>query len=293
MVSYFDVLSVLSVIFTVVGFVSPFTFLLGLRKAGTGMAPIIPYEAMAVNCMTWVSYGIVVNEYAIYISNGIGLVAATLFIGMYLGASTPEARRKRAPSVLVTFLICATVAIIAYATRSDFFLGLLGAICGVCLFAAPLSIVTDVIRTRSTSGMSFPFSLIAAFTTLSWVLYGFEIHDMFVLIPNALALGLVIFQLSLFAFFCQPRNPLPAAKAAAAAGLSLPSLDLAPSSSNPDDEPDVERASADPSTEEEDEKPSLVVPGDVPEEESRSVRAPRRKRRARRSGARAIPARAV
>jgi solute carrier family 50 protein (sugar transporter) len=287
MVSYFDVLSVVSVIFTVVGFVSPFTFLLGLRKAGTGMAPILPYEAMAVNCMTWVSYGIVVNEYAIYISNGIGLTAAILFIGMYLGASTPEARKKRAPSVLATLVVCAAIGVIAYTTRSTFFLGLLGAICGVCLFAAPLSIVAHVIRTRSTADMSFPFSLIAAFTTLSWVLYGYEIMDMFVLVPNALALILVIIQLSLFAFFCNPRDPLPAAKAAAAGGLSFPSLDRDSSPTDPDSDSDVERAASDEADADSEGKPD-------PLQDNVSLPPARRKRRrGRRGGSRAIPARAV
>ncbi|KAL2900531.1 Bidirectional sugar transporter NEC1 [Bienertia sinuspersici] len=137
--------------------------------------------------------------------------------GSYLIIYLVYAPKKAKPSLLGLFnlgffglIVVTTMAFVHGAdTHTMFSKGgmresVVGWICGifsVCVFAAPLSVMRMVIKTKSVEFMPFWLSFSLTLCAIMWFCYGFLIKDFYIALPNVLGLAFGITQMILYIIY--------------------------------------------------------------------------------------------
>ncbi|KAJ0490968.1 putative SWEET sugar transporter [Helianthus annuus] len=73
----------------------------------------------------------------------------------------------------------------------------------VCVFAAPLTIVWKVVKTKSVEFMPFPLSCLLTLCAMMWFAYGVYTKDLCVMVPNVLGFILGVIQIALYKYYKQ------------------------------------------------------------------------------------------
>lgn len=180
-----------------------------LRKGTSGEASGLPFVAGALNCGIWFKYALLIDDTAMKLVNGIGVLLLSSSSAIFY-KYTPNRT-----SVLkqIVFAVGFFVTISFYVNSMNeelgharYILGLVGDVLAVCYFGAPLAAVAHVIRTGSTEVLPFPIILSSWFVTGQWWIYGNILEDNFVKVPNCLGWCLATFQLLLFVYFPNKRK---------------------------------------------------------------------------------------
>lgn len=208
--------NVLHLIFGILGnifgtalFLSPaITFYYVIRKGSTEEFSGIPYVAALLNCLLYTWYGlpfITSDNILVTVSNGLGAVLEIIYVCLYLAYSPPKYRRKifgLFVAELVFFGAIALVSVLAlHHTARSLLVGIAAATLSVCMYAAPLSIMKNVVQTKSVEYMPFFLSLFVFLCSSSWFIYGLIGQDAFVAAPNGLGTLLGAAQLVLYAIY--------------------------------------------------------------------------------------------
>ncbi|KAG6481147.1 bidirectional sugar transporter SWEET4-like [Zingiber officinale] len=167
--------------------------------------PAAPYLATLMNCLLWVLYGLpLVHPHSMLVItiNGCGLVIELSYVVIYLCFSN---RRQRLQVLGVLFLEIAFVAVIAILVLTLFHthgqrslvVGVLCVIFGTVMYAAPLSVMKEVIKTKSVEFMPFSLSLASFINGACWTAYALIRFDLFITIPNGLGVAFAVAQLLL------------------------------------------------------------------------------------------------
>ena len=82
--------------------------------------------------------------------------------------------------------------------------GYLGNVILVIFYAAPLSTLAEVLKSKSAASIYAPLSFLSALNGVLWVTYGLSVNDLFIAVPNAIGLLLAIIQLSFKSIFRGP-----------------------------------------------------------------------------------------
>ncbi|KAG1363540.1 bidirectional sugar transporter SWEET13 [Cocos nucifera] len=148
------------------------TFYQVYRKRSTGGFQSVPYLVALFSAMLWIFYAFVkTNSILLVTINSIGCAIETIYIVVYLAYAPRSARIFTAKIVLLlnvglfSLILLSTLLLSKDSER----LKVLGWICmcfSASVFAAPLSIIRQVISTRSVEYMPFMLSL---FLTISAV----------------------------------------------------------------------------------------------------------------------------
>jgi len=201
---------IVSTLSTLAMFSSPWTRISQVRRdANTGDTNAVPFVVLALNCMNWIVYGNMAEDMMLFYINMFGLVLGSYYTYTCVKFLKDDLKKM--------FLLRQINGAIFFFIFSMFYISLVrqderqlhfGIICSfVCIFvfAAPLTTLSTVISTKSTSTLTFPLSLCGAICSMSWVIYGFFVNDPFVYGPNSIGLFLSLIQLSLFALY--PSTP--------------------------------------------------------------------------------------
>ncbi|XP_077226879.1 bidirectional sugar transporter SWEET4-like isoform X1 [Tasmannia lanceolata] len=191
-------------------FLSPLTtfYQIWKKKSVEQFSPA-PYLATLLNCMLWVLYGLPsVHPHSMLVIsiNGSGCAIELFFVFFFLFYSDGRKRMK----VFVIFLTeVAFVGVVAglvltlahtFECRSL----VVGTICiffGTLMYAAPLSVMKLVIRTRSVEYMPLSISLASLANGICWTTYALLRFDLYITIPNSLGTLFSVGQLILYAAF--------------------------------------------------------------------------------------------
>ncbi|WOK91367.1 hypothetical protein Cni_G00058 [Canna indica] len=164
-----------------------------------------PYLATLVNCMLWLLYGLpMVHPHSTWILtvNGAGLVIELIYVLIFLGFSEGEGR-LRVLLVLVAEVVfvggaSAVILVLVHShEHRSLIAGVLCVIFGTVMYAAPLSVMRQVIKSRSVEFMPLSLSLGYLLNGLCWTTYAIIHFDPFLTIPNCLGVAFALAQLVL------------------------------------------------------------------------------------------------
>uniref|UniRef100_A0A0R0JI46 Sugar efflux transporter SWEET15 n=1 Tax=Glycine max TaxID=3847 RepID=A0A0R0JI46_SOYBN len=173
---------VLGNIASFVCFLAPLpTFYRVCKKKSTEGFQSIPYVAALFSAMLWIFYAYVKTGETLLITiNAFGCVIETIYLAVFITYCPKKARMSTLRMiVLLNFGGFCTIVLLTHllAKGEEARVKLLGWICVVfatSVFAAPLSIIRVVIRTKSVEFLPFPLSLLLLISAIMWLLYAPE-----------------------------------------------------------------------------------------------------------------------
>ncbi|CAJ1975101.1 unnamed protein product [Sphenostylis stenocarpa] len=212
--------SPLSFVFGVLGNVASFvcflaplpTFYRVCKKKSTEGFQSIPYVAALFSAMLWIFYAYVKTGETLLITiNSFGCVIETIYLAIFITYCPKKARMSTLRMIVLLNFggFCTIVLLTHLLAKGVGRVKLLGWICVVfatSVFAAPLSIIRVVIRTKSVEFLPFPLSMLLLISAIMWLLYGISLKDIYVTLPNVVGLTFGVIQIVLYAMY---RNNKP------------------------------------------------------------------------------------
>ncbi|TYH57434.1 hypothetical protein ES332_D08G089100v1 [Gossypium tomentosum] len=186
------------------------TFYKIFKKKSTEGFQSIPYSVALFSAMLLLYYAFLKQHDAVMLItiNSIGSCIESIYLIFYLIFATKTARQfalQINTTKLVIFFNIVALGLIILVTLVFFkghlrvsIVGWICAIFSVCVFAAPLSIIRLVIKTKSVEYMPFPLSFFLTLCAITWFLYGFSLKDFYIATPNILGFSFGITQMILY-----------------------------------------------------------------------------------------------
>ncbi|KAK4285447.1 hypothetical protein QN277_002142 [Acacia crassicarpa] len=168
----------------------------------------IPYLVALFSCMLWLYYAFLKTDAVALITiNSFGCVIEILYILLFVTFASSDARRLTIK--LIGALNVGSFVLIMSVTKfavhdAALRVHVLGWICvsiSVTVFAAPLSIVAQVIRTKSVEYMPFTLSFFLTLSAVMWFAYGLFLRDICVAVPNVVGFVLGVIQMVVYGMY--------------------------------------------------------------------------------------------
>ncbi|MED6169434.1 Neuroendocrine convertase 1 [Stylosanthes scabra] len=174
----------------------------------------IPYVVALLSAMLLLYYGFLkTNAILIITINCIGCVIEVAYLLMYI----IYAPRKQKISTLwmmlgadvgglgITMII---TTFIVTGSKRVHAVGWICAIFNIAVFAAPLSIMRRVIKTKSVEYMPFSLSLFLTLCATMWFFYGLFDKDYYIMLPNVLGFLFGFAQMALYLIYKNANNKI-------------------------------------------------------------------------------------
>ncbi|KAK3223733.1 hypothetical protein Dsin_010758 [Dipteronia sinensis] len=188
------------------------TFYRIFKRKTTESFQCLPYLAALFSSMLWLYYAMVNgNAFLLITINSFGCVIETIYIVMFI-VYAPIENRKLALKILFSMNIGAFTLILVlthFLLKGNQQVIVIGWICvgfSVFVFAAPLSIVAHVIRTKSVEFMPFNLSFFLTMSAIMWFGYGISLKDICIALPNVIGFVLGLVQMILYIFYKNMRT---------------------------------------------------------------------------------------
>ncbi|KAK1437250.1 hypothetical protein QVD17_03039 [Tagetes erecta] len=185
------------------------TFCKIYRRKSTQGFQSIPYSVALFSCMLLLYYGYIKTQNGIMIItiNSIGCAIETTYLVIFLIYATKESLISTVKLLalfnILSFgiIVVTTILMTKNGPKRVAVVGWICAIFSVCVFAAPLSIMRLVIRTKSVEYMPFSLSFFLTLCAVMWFFYGLLIKDYYVAAPNVLGFIFGIGQMVLYMIY--------------------------------------------------------------------------------------------
>ncbi|CAK9171916.1 unnamed protein product [Ilex paraguariensis] len=167
----------------------------------------LPYVVALFAAMLWMYYAMLKKDAVLLISiNSFGCVVETIYVVIYLVYASKEAKNYTAKLLasMNVGLFSAIFLLTFFLVKSSHRVLVVGWICvavSVSAYAAPLSIVFQVVRTRSVEFMPFTLSFFLTVGAVTWFGYGLLLRDICVALPNSLGFFLGLLQMLLYGIY--------------------------------------------------------------------------------------------
>ncbi|KAG5017930.1 hypothetical protein AAZX31_08G350300 [Glycine max] len=189
-------------------FLAPITtFYRIFKKKSTEGFQSLPYLVALFSSMLWLYYALLKKDAMLLLTiNSFGCVIEIIYIILYITYATGDARNLTlklffAMNVGAFALI---LLVTHFAVHGSLRVQVLGWICvslSISVFAAPLSIVAQVVRTKSVEFMPFNLSFTLTLSAIMWFGYGLFLKDICIALPNVLGFALGLLQMLLYAIY--------------------------------------------------------------------------------------------
>lgn len=168
----------------------------------------VPLLTLSVNCLLWWTYSVVVHNATVFAVNCIGFILSVYYNWWYFRLATNKDKAViNSAFALVAYIL--SLGSVMFFSAPENATSNLGAVCAgasIAAMGAPLSKLGQVIKTGSSESIPKLYALLGFCAALCWVLFGLNIGDVFVVVPNCISLLLTSLQLLLI---CVYRNKKP------------------------------------------------------------------------------------
>ncbi|KAE8716480.1 Bidirectional sugar transporter SWEET15 [Hibiscus syriacus] len=183
------------------------TFYRIYKKKSTESFQSLPYQVALFSSMLWLYYALMKKGAFLLITiNSFGCVVETIYISMFIAYATTNSRAS-AIKLFVSLnvgLFSLILILTHFLAKGEVRVQVLGWMCvafSISVFAAPLSIVARVIRTKSVEFMPFNLSFFLTISAVMWFAYGLFMKDLCVALPNVAGFVLGMLQMLLYAIY--------------------------------------------------------------------------------------------
>ncbi|XP_072997705.1 bidirectional sugar transporter SWEET12-like [Typha latifolia] len=164
--------------------------------------------------MLWLYYALLTMDSMVLTINVFSCFTECIYLIIYLVYAPKKA--KVFTLKIIFFLnvgLCGTSVLFTLlflkGSRRLHITGVLCASLAVGVFIAPLSIIRQVIRTRSVEYMPFPLSFFLTLSAVAWFGYGLLIRDIFVAVPNVVGFFFGMVQIILYFIYANAKKAEP------------------------------------------------------------------------------------
>lgn len=174
----------------------------------------LPFLTTCLNNLGWLYYGILKRDQTIVLVNIIGAFLQVLYIVTYL-LYTKQKRQVMLQTLAAgSVLTCGWFYFASFLPEGESRLNQLGLTCSVVtvsMYMSPLTDLVGIIRSGNVQCLSFPLTVATFFTSTSWVLYGLQLNDYFIVVPNTPGILTSLIRFYLFRRYA-PSNQSPGYK---------------------------------------------------------------------------------
>ncbi|GLI70269.1 hypothetical protein VaNZ11_015201 [Volvox africanus] len=184
------------------------------REKSLGELNPLPFGVTIANCIAWLSYGLLKHDPFVTAPNAAGVLIAVFMTLTAFGLADEEARHK------MRFVCCLTAGVMPLlgvftafgakdAEMQKGVWGLAGNVICLIYYAAPLSTMWEVIRTRNSASILVPLTMMNTMNAALWTTYGVAVLDVYIWLPNGIGLALSVLQVALRLVFPARTGILP------------------------------------------------------------------------------------
>lgn len=191
------------------------TFVRICRKKTTEGFQSLPYVVALFSAMIWLYYASLKSDVLLLITiNSFGCFIEMIYISLYV-AYAPKQARIATLRILLLFNFggfCSILLLSHFFVEGSNRVKVLGWVCvifSVSVFAAPLSIMRIVIRTKSVEFMPFTLSFFLTLSAITWLVYGVLQKDYYIAIPNIVGFIFGVLQMVLYVIYKNFKTEVP------------------------------------------------------------------------------------
>nr|WNV59958.1 SWEET10 protein [Betula platyphylla] len=190
------------------------TFYQIYKKKSTEGFQSVPYVIALFSSMLWIYYAMLKKDANLLITiNSVGCVIESIYIMLFLFYATKKARVLTVKLLLLlnVFGFGLMLLLTLYLAKGTKRVQILGWIClvfNLSVFAAPLCILRQVIRTKSVEYMPFPLSFFLTLGAVMWFFYGLFLKDYYIALPNTVGFLFGIVQMLLYIVYKNAKKVL-------------------------------------------------------------------------------------
>nr|XP_046256511.1 sugar transporter SWEET1 [Scatophagus argus] len=214
-----DLLQLLSwacIVFTVGMFSTGLTDLKKMQESKSAdNIQFLPFLTTCLNNLGWLYYGILKMDQTVILVNIIGALLQILYIIVYFFYTKQKRLMMSQTLAAGMVLTCGWFYFTTLLPEGDTRLNQLGLTCSVVtvsMYLSPLTNLVEILRSGDVRCLSFPLTVATLFTSTSWVLYGLQLSDCYIVVPNTPGILTSLIRFYLFWKFASVSQSSPSYK---------------------------------------------------------------------------------
>ncbi|KAG2710367.1 hypothetical protein I3760_04G023700 [Carya illinoinensis] len=180
------------------------------KKAVEDFSPV-PYIATVLNCLFWIFYGMPFvhpDSLLVVTINSVGLALELIYLAIFYAyaAGQKNGRKKvliglAGEVVFVVLIVVITMLALHTHKNRSMMVGIICDIFNIIMYVSPLTIMKQVITTKSVKYMPFSLSLANFLNGCVWTAYALIKFDIYILVSNGIGAVSGAAQLILYAVY--------------------------------------------------------------------------------------------